>query len=137
MDFSGAMIENKEGKFLFQLRDNKPEIYAPGTWGIFGGGIEVEETPKEAALRELKEELDLNVREKDLEFIKEVEFAKSKGFIFHVKTDKKISDLRLNEGQDMKYFSMEEILFLDNLMPSVRNFLENNQKLFRQKPSKL
>jgi 8-oxo-dGTP diphosphatase len=46
-----------EGKFLMQLRDNIPSIIYPGLWGLFGGHIEVGETPEIAVVREVIEEI--------------------------------------------------------------------------------
>jgi 8-oxo-dGTP pyrophosphatase MutT (NUDIX family) len=43
-------------RFLLGLRSKF--INEPGTWGTFGGKIEDDANPKEAALRELKEETD-------------------------------------------------------------------------------
>jgi 8-oxo-dGTP diphosphatase len=57
-----ALIVDAEGRFLLQLRDEKPEIVNPGLWGSFGGRLEPHETPdpetpEEGFLRELWEEL--------------------------------------------------------------------------------
>jgi 8-oxo-dGTP pyrophosphatase MutT (NUDIX family) len=52
-----AMIVLDDGRFLLQLRDAKPEIYYPAHWGFFGGAVDDGETPEQALLRELEEEL--------------------------------------------------------------------------------
>lgn len=41
-------------------------------WGFFGGGIELWETPIQAVVREAKEELDIDIWEKELTFIWEL-----------------------------------------------------------------
>ena len=46
-------------KFLLQLRDAKVSILYPNHWGGFAGTIEQNENPKEAAYRELFEELEV------------------------------------------------------------------------------
>ena len=46
-----------DGTYLLQLRDNSPAIDHPGVWGLFGGRVEPGESPPEAVLREVKEEL--------------------------------------------------------------------------------
>ncbi|MFM5886833.1 MAG: NUDIX hydrolase [Dolichospermum sp.] len=47
----------RENKFLMQLRDNIPNIIAPGYWALFGGHIEPGETPEIAVQREVLEEI--------------------------------------------------------------------------------
>ena len=46
-----------DGRYVLQLRDNKPNIDAPGVWGLFGGRIEPGEQASEAVVREVREEL--------------------------------------------------------------------------------
>jgi 8-oxo-dGTP diphosphatase len=52
-----------DGKFLMQLRDNIPTILYPGLWGLFGGHIEVGETPEIAVKREIMEEIGYQIME--------------------------------------------------------------------------
>jgi 8-oxo-dGTP pyrophosphatase MutT (NUDIX family) len=47
----------QNGRFLLQHRDNIPGIFHPGHWGLFGGSIDIGETPKQCLVRELVEEL--------------------------------------------------------------------------------
>ncbi len=44
----------------------------PFSFDVPGGHLQVGETPKEAALREVKEETNLNLREEDLDFIDKI-----------------------------------------------------------------
>ena len=44
----------------------------PFSFDIPGGHLQVGETPKEAAVREVKEETNLNLREEDLDFIEKI-----------------------------------------------------------------
>lgn len=57
----GTFIECND-KFLTLYRTDK-------TWGLASGGIEVNETPIQAAIREIFEETGLQVNSKDLEFV--------------------------------------------------------------------
>lgn len=54
--FVGTLLYNTAGCVLLQLRDDKPGIYYPGLWSIPGGAVEANETPVQAAMRELEEE---------------------------------------------------------------------------------
>lgn len=57
LDFAAALITDQHGRYLMQLRDDKPGILHPGAWGLFGGGIELGETADDAVRRELAEEI--------------------------------------------------------------------------------
>lgn len=51
------------GKFLL---GHKPHFYPQGIYRLIGGGVEKDEKPKQAAIRELKEELGIGVKENRL-----------------------------------------------------------------------
>ena len=51
-----AML-HRDGRWLMQLRDEIPDIVAPGCWGLFGGHLDPGETPEQALRRELLEEI--------------------------------------------------------------------------------
>src|ERR1700680_1541781 len=52
-----ALIVVDREHYLLQLRDQKPGIFYPGHWGLFGGATEPGEPPEAAGAREIKEEL--------------------------------------------------------------------------------
>ena len=54
---SGAILIDSLGRFLFQQRDNKPEILYPSMIGLFGGHREGNETFLECVVREIYEEI--------------------------------------------------------------------------------
>ena len=54
---SGAILIDSLGRFLFQQRDNIPEILYPGMIGLFGGHREGNETFLECVVREIYEEI--------------------------------------------------------------------------------
>jgi 8-oxo-dGTP pyrophosphatase MutT (NUDIX family) len=64
-DAVGAIIRVESDGYLMQLRDSKPDIWYPGHWGLFGGGVEAEEDPMAALKRELREELELEIETAD------------------------------------------------------------------------
>jgi 8-oxo-dGTP pyrophosphatase MutT (NUDIX family) len=51
------MIPN--GQIVAQLRDNIPGIASQGMLSTFGGGVDIGESPQQAAVRELEEETSL------------------------------------------------------------------------------
>lgn len=62
------LVENKAGQYLFQKRQNTG--YLDGAWDAAASGhVEEGETAKEAALRELKEEIGLEVKKDAMKFV--------------------------------------------------------------------
>lgn len=53
------LLVSNTGSLLMQRRDDKPGIANPGKITAFGGMAEGDETPRQAALRELEEETNL------------------------------------------------------------------------------
>lgn len=59
---SAVLVAEADGRYLLQLRDEKPGLHLSGHWGLFGGGLEPDETPEDAMRRELLEELGFAAR---------------------------------------------------------------------------
>lgn len=60
-DAVAAILLDPAGRYLLQHRDDKPGIWFPDHWGLFGGALEGGEEPRAALARELGEELGLRV----------------------------------------------------------------------------
>jgi len=52
-----ALLVTPDRRYLLQLRDDIPGIWYPDHWGLFGGAIEPGESPEQALMREVEEEL--------------------------------------------------------------------------------
>jgi 8-oxo-dGTP pyrophosphatase MutT (NUDIX family) len=57
MNAVAALLVLDDGRHILQLRDNKPQIFYPDHWGLFGGAVDEGEHEVEALQRELREEL--------------------------------------------------------------------------------
>ena len=105
-----ALLFDRNNKLLIYLRDDKPEIPFPNHWDLFGGHVEENETPEEALVRELKEELNIDVS--NYKFYKQFEsFAESKPnikFVFVEKIKQAAEELTLYEGQYLKGIDLSE-----------------------------
>lgn len=60
---AAGLLVMPDGRYLMQLRDNKPEILIPDHWGLFGGSVDPGETGEAALRRELREELEFEACE--------------------------------------------------------------------------
>ncbi len=57
---AAALLVTPDGRYLMQLRDDKPAILLPGHWALFGGTVDPGETAAAAMRRELAEELEFH-----------------------------------------------------------------------------
>lgn len=122
MVYSAVVLE-KDNKYLLQLRDNRPEVLCRGMWGLFGGSIDFGESSRDAAVREIGEELNVKINPDDLVYVSKV----PGGHVYYLKWDKELVALDLNEGQDMGYFEKDEILAIPNLIPSVKRLMKESE----------
>jgi len=109
---AAIILENEKGEFLLYLRDNKPGIPFPAYWDLIGGHVEEGETPEEALVREVKEELDIDLKE--YTFYKKYECLTGDAYenikyIYTGKINLPIEEITLLEGVRPQYFSREEI----------------------------
>ncbi len=68
--YAGVLLITPSGSVIMQQRDSKAGITNSGKITTFGGSIEANENPGDAALRELKEELSLGLSLKDISLLK-------------------------------------------------------------------
>jgi 8-oxo-dGTP pyrophosphatase MutT (NUDIX family) len=71
---AAAIIVVDDDRYLLQLRDSIPGIWYPGHWGLFGGGVETGEDEITALRRELREEIGLDLEEKDARLFTRFDF---------------------------------------------------------------
>ncbi|MDA8637307.1 NUDIX domain-containing protein [Rhodospirillales bacterium] len=60
-DASAVILTDDTGRYVVQRRDIKPGIFYPGHLGLFGGACNKGESFENAAVRELNEEISLNL----------------------------------------------------------------------------
>ena len=104
-----SILVNPKGQILLQLRDNKPWIHCPNQWGFIGGGIEEGETEFEAIKRETKEEIGLeidNFQYIDCFYDQENKIDVS---LFIGALDISAEEIKVGEGQGVKFFYPSEI----------------------------
>jgi 8-oxo-dGTP diphosphatase len=111
-EIAAIILQNEKGEFLLALRDKKPGIPFPDHWDLIGGHVEEGETPEEALVREVKEELDIDI--KDYKFYKKYECLtgdayENTKYIYSGRLDLPIEEITLLEGERPQFFSKDEI----------------------------
>ncbi len=115
-----------QGKICLVLRDNNPAIANPNKWNTPGGAIEEDETPREAMLRELKEEINLDATD----LIETGVTTYADGSVVHryfvpVTEGQFASIYLVHEGQKLEWFTLEEALKLVDT-PHLSIYLETH-----------
>jgi len=122
-DAVAALLMLDDGRYLVQLRDQLPQIFFPGFWGLFGGAIEPGEDPESALRRELVEELALEPRA--LRYFTRFDFdlaplgdKKVFRIIFEVPVGAdEVANLVLGEGAGMAALSAKDLLLNHRVAP--------------------
>lgn len=131
---AAIIFQNESGEFLLYLRDNKPDIPFPDHWDLIGGHVEDGETPEEALVREVKEEIDIDL--KDYEFFRIYECLTGDAYenikyIYSGKINLPLEKITLLEGVRAQFFKKEEIpdvKFANILKSIVMDFIEYSEK---------
>lgn len=109
---AAIIFENDKGELLFYLRDNKPGIPFPRHWDLFGGHAEEGETPEQALVREVREELGFDLKE--FKFFRKYECTEGDAYpnikyIYSGRINIPAEELTLYEGEELRYFTPEEV----------------------------
>jgi 8-oxo-dGTP diphosphatase len=134
-----VLINEKTQELLFQLRPKNTK-WNPNVWGFFGGKNENNETKEECLVREIKEEIYLDLNINELNLLKTDIFDETDSYFFyHIIKPEQIKHLKLLEGQDWIWTSFEKALELDfgRVTDWNKNFLNNEIKLCLNKIKKL
>lgn len=111
-EIAEIIFENDKGEILLYLRDNKPGIPFPHYWDLIGGHVEEGETPEVALVREVKEELNIDLSE--FTFYKKFECLAGDAYpnikyVYSGHIDLPIEEITLLEGERPQFFKREEI----------------------------
>ena len=111
-----------------QLRCKNDFLY-PGCWTLPGGRVEEGESPELAIVREVKEELGLDLHGFKLfrTIVENMPDEVVERHIYWSNISEKIEALKLGEGTALRYFSSKEISRLEvafDLKPVIIDFLK-------------
>ena len=103
---SVIILFNSDNKILLVLRDNKDSIPFPNTWNLLGGFIEKGESPEECIRREIREEIEIELG--NINLFQKYNVYNREHYIFWKQIDLDLTQIKLNEGQRLAYFSKDE-----------------------------
>jgi 8-oxo-dGTP diphosphatase len=110
-EIAQVVIFDRYARLLIYLRDDKPDIPFPNHWDFFGGHLESGETPDQALVREVEEELGLAL--KHWKFFRtyvctEGDAYPNVKYIYWSRINRSVDELTLREGQMLKSIEPEE-----------------------------
>lgn len=98
---------NNSNHVLLYLRDNKKGIPFPNCWDVLGGQVEGAETPEECIIREMNEEISVQLEDPDLFNVYNLDDRIE--YTYWQRTNFDLNSLVLHEGQRLKWFSERDI----------------------------
>lgn len=100
-------IQNDKNEFLLQKRVKKKD----GKWATTGGHPVSGETSKQGIITEIKEELGINVEEKNIELFKTIKTEDDFIDIYYLKENIDIGKIKIQkeEVEDVKWVPIKEI----------------------------
>jgi 8-oxo-dGTP diphosphatase len=106
-----VLLRRPDGRLLMQLRDDgggKPIPY-PNVWNFPGGHVEPNETPLEAAIREIAEEFEISLNPSDCVEVWRYEHAHAAvDHIFLCSVSAEVAPV-MHEGAAWSWMTLEEI----------------------------
>lgn len=118
-----AVIYTADGRYLMQLRDDKPGLPLRDHWAFFGGEVDSGEAPSHAVLREVEEEL--TYRPSNCCWFHEAVYVLPrhhkrivrKAYYAIQIAPKEVALMVQREGADLRLMSVPEILALQRVAP--------------------
>lgn len=130
MQLSVIVFRNEEGKILLQFRDgNAPS--EPLGWSFFGGITEGTETPLEAMIREVKEELEMDLSGEDVRLLAERHWISPHSgeekmvYFFEGVVPITWRDICIREGAGAAFLKKEEVARLLNASLLAKTFVQD------------
>jgi 8-oxo-dGTP diphosphatase len=106
-----VLLFDRDRRLLVYLRDDKPDIPFPHHWDFFGGHVEEGETPEQALVREVKEELGVDLARWNFfrrYVCTEGDAYPNIKYLYWAKIDKIAQELTLCEGQQLISITPEQ-----------------------------
>lgn len=132
----GIFIINADGKVLLQKRSANKR-FSPNKWGLCEGHVDANESLEAATIREIKEEVGLDVTPKELIPYGEREITISDSnshitYFYYIRCNKKENEFTIQKEElsEVKWFNVDEIITM--IKEGKTSFKENRIKLFEK-----
>ena len=119
------LIIKQDDKVLLFFRNDGFFNYDGGWWVLPAGHIEQGETARDAAIREAKEELDINIAPNDIKLVHVTSnlASRTESFDFYFEVSRYTGEIRNCESGkcvEMRYFTLDEVAKLKNVISPTR-----------------
>ena len=138
-----AIIAFYDKKKRILMQDRRSITKFGEEWGFFGGGMNPRETPEQALKREIKEELNYNLKKSEFKFFKKygprlIHVKFKSNFYFRIMIHfvfiaecPKLSEFKQVEGEGMKFFTFAAAKKL-KIIPGDYIILKDLEKYFKK-----
>lgn len=134
-NFTGQILDKDEAHdknllhneiAVFVINDNKQVLlqkrsankrFNPNKWGLCSGHVDANESLEDAAIREIKEEIGLDVTKEDLHKYGEKELTLRETnshiiYFYYIKTNKKANEftIQTEELSEVKWFDIDDVI---------------------------
>ena len=132
-EISQVLLFDCNSRLVVYLRDDNPAIPFPNHWDLFGGHLEAGETPEQALVRVVREEVGVDL--KHWNFFRVYQCTRGDVYpnvkhIYWAQIDQSSAQLTLNEGQRLMSIGLNEldrIKFANILREIVADFIEDGR----------
>lgn len=121
--YSGGFLYNlKTESVLLHKRDSSAKVN-PNQWAFFGGLNKGDETPKQTFVREIREELNIEIPEDKIKPLCDYfnEELQTYRYVFFIESDLEKSQMRLAEGKGFDWISLDKVFDYDLTEKTVRD----------------
>ena len=111
-EISQVLLFDRDNRLLVYLRDDNPDIPFPNHWDFFGGHLETGESPEQALVREVREELGVELKQWNffrLYHCNQGDAYPNIKHIYWAQIDQSSAELTLNEGQRLMSFGRDQV----------------------------
>lgn len=109
MKGASIIFVNRCKQVLLCLRDDIPTIDYPNCWDVLGGHVEAGETPIKCIVREMQEEVELQLDGTEVLLFNVYELSDRVEYTFWQRREIDVDNTPLHEGQCLRWFSEDEV----------------------------